>query len=403
MSEAITSDTGGQVRSDERLDNITLPDEDANAPFITLDTHTPNAHPTESLSPLPSASSHTQAMPVTVEDCEDEGERRSLAPTSAPSLASPSLALPIMDLPTIVSTPVISPTLTHASNSTSTTRSRSSGGSGKTVSRPPLTTDRIRRDSGRAPSPRKPRPMAMNYLTSDSPDVSPAAIHEAQWRYNQAPIQGSPAMRSPSSSNPSNHADVFTEPSPDNTSYGGWSPEQSMQGQSPTFTKLNGHPPVHHPQPQSFSMSYGHPDMSHGNPSIPQFPPGILSPRFQVPAQPPRAEPPPLSGYELVAAKLAGGIHGAPVKPLYRRFDALNHRILLHLQDEISELEDQLRELDAMDTHNRSYPGHIAPASHRQESISAGPPFTRKREILGAIGYKLTQYSEYQLIPHESI
>ncbi|KAJ5918872.1 hypothetical protein N7454_010016 [Penicillium verhagenii] len=54
------------------------------------------------------------------------------------------------------------------------------------------------------------------------------------------------------------------------------------------------------------------------------------------------------SGYELMASHLthsATDDKGA-FPPLYRRFEKLNHRVLLHLQDEISQMEEDLQLLD---------------------------------------------------------
>ena len=52
-------------------------------------------------------------------------------------------------------------------------------------------------------------------------------------------------------------------------------------------------------------------------------------------------------GYELLAHKLSElkkGSKADSVVPAYRKFEQLNHRVLLHLQDEISELEEELRQ-----------------------------------------------------------
>jgi hypothetical protein len=102
-----------------------------------------------------------------------------------------------------------------------------------------------------------------------------------------------------------------------------------------------------------------------------------------------------MSGYQLVAAKLSGTIGGPPVTPIYRRFEALNHRLLLYLQDELCELEARLREMDAADTQTRWFPGGIAPASRRKESLVPADQAYKKTEVLGQIGWKLAQYSEF--------
>ncbi|GAO17721.1 hypothetical protein UVI_02033230 [Ustilaginoidea virens] len=100
------------------------------------------------------------------------------------------------------------------------------------------------------------------------------------------------------------------------------------------------------------------------------------------------------SGYQLLAAKLSGDGGGQPITPIYRRFDALTHRLLLYMQDEIADLERQLVALEAKDTVKRSYSGGIIPASRRQDRWINGSLSDQKTEILGLIGYKLSQYND---------
>ncbi|QUC23148.1 uncharacterized protein UV8b_07389 [Ustilaginoidea virens] len=100
------------------------------------------------------------------------------------------------------------------------------------------------------------------------------------------------------------------------------------------------------------------------------------------------------SGYQLLAAKLSGDGGGQPITPIYRRFDALTHRLLLYMQDEIADLERQLVALEAKDTVKRSYSGGIIPASRRQDRWINGSLSDQKTEILGLIGYKLSQYNQ---------
>ncbi|KID88361.1 hypothetical protein MGU_04771 [Metarhizium guizhouense ARSEF 977] len=100
------------------------------------------------------------------------------------------------------------------------------------------------------------------------------------------------------------------------------------------------------------------------------------------------------SGYHLLAAKLSGDAGGQPLVPIYRRFDALNHRLLLYMQDEIAELERQLIALEAQDTAKRSYLGGVIPASRRQDRWISNNLTDQKTEVLGHIGYKLSQYNQ---------
>ena len=182
---------------------------------------------------------------------------------------------------------------------------------------------------------------------------------------------------------------------------------------------------------------YGTPEMPRGNANLPHLPPDILTSRVPNLAQGhvkhlPRAEKLPLTGYELLAARLTSSSgrttarprrHGRPrssqppspssdrdrdrdpggygpdggaepdIKPIYRRFEALNHRLLLHLQDELSELEEQLHRLDTADTQTRRLQNCILPASRRAEHMSGGELQWHKTDILGKIGFKLGQYN----------
>lgn len=97
---------------------------------------------------------------------------------------------------------------------------------------------------------------------------------------------------------------------------------------------------------------------------------------------------------EVETAGLPGGGDASSLKPIYRRFEALNHRMLLHLQDELSELEEQLHRLDTTDTQTRRLPSRILPASRRAEHLAGGELQSQKADVLGKIGSKLGQYSK---------
>lgn len=183
-------------------------------------------------------------------------------------------------------------------------------------------------------------------------------------------------------------------------------------------------------QAKDKAYDYGTPEMPRGNVNLPHLPPNALGPRVSNPGQGhvnhlPRAEKLPLTGYELLAAHLSTSSsrntsrprrHGTPrssrlplspatdsggcgadaephIKPIYRRFEALNHRLLLYLQDELSELEEQLHRLDTADTQTRRLQNCILPASRRAEHTSGGELQWHKTDILGKIGFKLGQYN----------
>lgn len=238
-----------------------------------------------------------------------------------------------------------------------------------------------------------PAPSALSFLDADSPPVTKEAIRlstlNAVRRGQPGVYSASPSAHSHSSSMGSTaySSDVFSRANP-GESVATWSPSD------PYNTKpAEGHPPTQHMAPEfhrSWTSSEARmppPPMSHigGSPTQPRFPPPSA---FQF------NEQVPLSGYQLVAAKLAGDIGGMHVKPIYRRFEALNHRLLLSLQDEIGDLEEQLHNLDSADTQNRTYPGGIYPASRRQEAIHSGDLYWRKGELLAQVGHRLWQYNK---------
>ena len=83
------------------------------------------------------------------------------------------------------------------------------------------------------------------------------------------------------------------------------------------------------------------------------------------------------------------------VVPLYRKFEQLNHRVLLHLQDELAELEEELANMDECIAQYsiRNEAGHVYPASRRREKHYGSEVHSRRTELLGRIYLKLGQYS----------
>ena len=102
---------------------------------------------------------------------------------------------------------------------------------------------------------------------------------------------------------------------------------------------------------------------------------------------------PKLSGYDLIAAKLGQG----ELPPVFRRFQKSNFRMLLQLQDEISEMEDELAALDLEDSKSRfNADGSTSPASRRiswewtQSDLQA-----RRLDVLGRLYIKIEQYCRW--------
>ncbi|RMY17012.1 hypothetical protein D0867_04462 [Hortaea werneckii] len=109
--------------------------------------------------------------------------------------------------------------------------------------------------------------------------------------------------------------------------------------------------------------------------------------------QPPVPDAPDLSqrtiaGYEMLALEISAG--ESPVRPLYRKFEYLNHRILLYLQDELCELEEQLRTLDEIiaQMDPAMAEGQRSPASRRAETYSNSEIYHRRTSLLGRIFFE---------------
>lgn len=173
--------------------------------------------------------------------------------------------------------------------------------------------------------------------------------------------------------------------------------------------------PLHHPQPQhSVPQAHFHPP-----PSAPPFPyetPAYHQAQFlpyaymqpanqqhMVNVRGPDLTRTTISGYEMLASRLSQqpsaeqGKTEKHVIPMYRRFDGLNHRILLHLQDEIAEMEEELRLLDecVVQMDQMGSDCDARPASRRADARYGGEVHYRRTELLGKIFVKLGQYSKW--------
>lgn len=98
------------------------------------------------------------------------------------------------------------------------------------------------------------------------------------------------------------------------------------------------------------------------------------------------------TGYEF----LASNIHSkddALLKPIYRKFEMLNNRMLLFLQDELSEMEEELKELDDAIAHEEQNGGGRL-ASRRAEAKLPSRLQWHRLDLLGRSFAKAEQYSE---------
>ena len=101
------------------------------------------------------------------------------------------------------------------------------------------------------------------------------------------------------------------------------------------------------------------------------------------------------TGYEFLASHLHSQ-SDAMLKPIYRKFETLNNRMLLFLQDEISEMEDQLKDLDDAIAHEEQN-SMRKPASRRAEAKLPSQLQWHRGELVGRIFAKVEQYSKLPL------
>lgn len=97
-------------------------------------------------------------------------------------------------------------------------------------------------------------------------------------------------------------------------------------------------------------------------------------------------------GYDVLASVIDSR-GDAILKPIYRKFEVLNNRILLYLQDEIAEMEGELRELDSAVAREDHVLGKTF-ASRRAESRLPSQLQWRRLDLLGRSYAKVEQYSE---------
>ncbi len=293
-------------------------------------------------------------------------------------------------------------------HTTATTESGSSSGSASTV----RTTSFSKRDDTARPRNRQRRPSsrkfnAFNFLDSDSPELTPDALHrsiETAGHRSPEPLQSTSPSNQSASSTSSGFRDDTSDAVEEHETDRSTSPERSTNGddkgptlRTPVAPRID--------TKRTRRRSYGSPEISYSSGSQPYVSPNATTPR--APNQgmfpfPPRPERTPPSGYELLSSRLSSASpdQGTPaLKPIYRRFQTLNHRLLLHLQDEICELEEQLHQLDSTDAQSRQLQTCMLPASRRAEQHSANELHWHRLDILGKIGFKVVQYSRFFLVP----
>ncbi|KAI4168521.1 MAG: hypothetical protein LQ343_006353 [Gyalolechia ehrenbergii] len=100
-------------------------------------------------------------------------------------------------------------------------------------------------------------------------------------------------------------------------------------------------------------------------------------------------------GYSELASRISSQ-EDAILKPVYRKFEMLNNRILLYLQDELAEIEAELEQLDASIFHEEQCMGRSRyPASRRAEVKAPSQLQWHRRNLLDKCASKVDTYSEY--------
>ena len=99
------------------------------------------------------------------------------------------------------------------------------------------------------------------------------------------------------------------------------------------------------------------------------------------------------SGYDLLASNI-NSRNDALLTPIYRKFEILNNRMLLYLQDEIAQMEEDLKELDTAIAQEESDLGRRGPASRRSEVKLPSQLQWHRMDLMGRTFAKVEQYSK---------
>lgn len=97
-------------------------------------------------------------------------------------------------------------------------------------------------------------------------------------------------------------------------------------------------------------------------------------------------------GYPRLAAVQASD----PNWPVYRRFKTLHHRIILHRQQELVKLEQQLNRLDRKDAEENHHRLGSLQWDH-EEAVQEGKERSEREEIIEKIDTKLKEYGETEI------
>ncbi|KAL8858359.1 MAG: hypothetical protein Q9178_005040 [Gyalolechia marmorata] len=185
---------------------------------------------------------------------------------------------------------------------------------------------------------------------------------------------------------PENHGltlspDPFTAPCP---AFGAdvWPPLRTVPSDTPeAYYARPGNDALIHRDTAAFQLPVTPPELS---PQLPRS-------RKHQPAKEPCTKK---QGYAQLASTISSKPDGV-LRPVYRKFETLNNRILLYLQDEISELESNIERLDAAITQEELYTGKTShPASRRAEARMPSQLQWRRNELLGRCAGKINVYNQ---------
>ena len=142
-------------------------------------------------------------------------------------------------------------------------------------------------------------------------------------------------------------------------------------------------PYAHPPTPRTATARYPQPGLQAPWQSSPRQPSlGSLPSPTQTQVQVEK------SGYDLLASAIDSRDQKF-LTPIYRKFETLNNRILLYLQDEIAEMEDTLKKLDVAITQEEG-----RGTKPRTEAIYPSQLKWHRQELMCRIFTKVEQYSE---------
>jgi len=150
-----------------------------------------------------------------------------------------------------------------------------------------------------------------------------------------------------------------------------------------------GSPPyVHPPTPRTATVRNPQPGLQQWwQPSPYQSSPGSVPPPAKARAQVGKY------GYDLLASAIDSRDRRF-LRPIYRKFETLNNRILLYLQDEIAEMEDALKRLDEAITQEEGRESTL----RRSDAMYPSQLKWHRQELMCRIVVKVEQYSMLALI-----